>query len=107
MNQGHYHVNRAIFIAFIKTGETKEAYSFLERVYEGFPNIYWVNYALAMNAINSKRISAAEKYLASALEAFMGGMNKQFKFSFEKTIEGKDFSLFYMITQNEYHVLFD
>ena len=34
-------------------------------------------------------------------------MNKQFKFSFEKTIEGKDYSLLYMITQNQYHIFFD
>jgi hypothetical protein len=40
----------------IKIKEIKDAYSFLERIYEGFPNVYWVNYALAINAINNKKI---------------------------------------------------
>ena len=29
INQNHYHLNRAIFISLIKTGELKEAYGFL------------------------------------------------------------------------------
>ena len=29
MNQGHYHLNRVIFIALIKTGAIKEANGFL------------------------------------------------------------------------------
>lgn len=34
----------------------KEAYSFLERIYEGFPNVFWVNYFLGINAINNRKI---------------------------------------------------
>lgn len=66
----------------IKLNEFNDAYSFLERIYEGFPNVYWVNYALAMNAINNRKIESAYKYLRGALEAFSSGVGKTFKFSY-------------------------
>ena len=76
MNQAHYHVNRVICICMIKLDQIKEAYSFLERIYEGFSNVFWVNYMLGMYAIENRKLEAAEKYLTSASEAFKSGVEK-------------------------------
>ena len=97
LNQSHYHLNRLIVICLIKEGNTKDAYNFIERIYEGFSSVFWVNYMLAMNSISTKKLFDAEKYLTAAIEAFKSGVEKSYKFSYEKTYDMEMYSLFYMI----------
>jgi hypothetical protein len=69
--------------------------------------VFWVNYLLGIHSINNRKIEAAYKYLIVALEAFLAGISQSFKFSYEKTIEGKKYSLVYMIFQNNISILLD
>lgn len=52
LNQNHYHLNRGIFVALVKENQIKEGYNFLERIYEGFKNVFWINYMLGLSSIS-------------------------------------------------------
>jgi hypothetical protein len=52
LNQNHYHLNRGIFVALAKENQIKEGYNFLERIYEGFKNVFWINYMLGLSSIS-------------------------------------------------------
>lgn len=51
MYQRDYHLNRYLYACLIGLNQHKEAAEFASKIYMGFKNVFWLNYALAMHNI--------------------------------------------------------